>query len=150
MCPSRATKRSASMTNTRTPRWLPALGAAALALSVAACDQRDDERTIGQRIDGSVAQTERKSEQMKDDIKVAANETSNKVKDASITTAVNAQLARDDKLSAIKIDVDTQDGRVRLNGSAPDAASRERATSLARSVDGVVSVDNQLTVAPPR
>lgn len=142
------------MTTSNIRRWLPALGAAAVAVSLAACDQREDERTIGQQIDSAVAQAQRKTEAMKDDVKVAANEpmseTSMKVKDASITTAINVQLARDDKLSALKIDVDTQDGRVRLNGTAPDAASRDRATTLARSVQGVVSVDNQLTVAPPR
>lgn len=142
------------MTTSNIRRWLPALGAAAVAVSLAACDQREDERTIGQQVDSAVAQAQRKTEAMKDDVKVAANEpmseTSMKVKDASITTAINLQLARDDKLSALKIDVDTQDGRVRLNGTAPDAASRERATALARGVQGVVSVDNQLTVAPPR
>lgn len=142
------------MTTSNIRRWLPALGAAAVAVSLAACDQREDERTIGQQIDSAVAQAQRKTEAMKDDVKVAANEpmseTSMKVKDASITTAINLQLARDDKLSALKIDVDTQDGRVRLNGTAPDAASRDRATTLARGVQGVVSVDNQLTVAPPR
>ncbi len=71
-----------------------------------------------------------------------------KAKDALITTSVNAELAKDSQLSALRIDVDTVDGRVALKGTAPDSASRERATSLARAVDGVKSVDNQLSVAP--
>lgn len=71
---------------------------------------------------------------------------SDKVKDAAITTAVNAKLAQDKSLSALRIDVDTVNGRVSLRGTAPDAAARERATTLASAVDGVVSVDNQLTV----
>ena len=68
------------------------------------------------------------------------------VDDASVTASINAELAKDPTLSAIKIDVDTEAGRVALKGSAPDAESRERATRLAQAVKGVVSVDNQLRV----
>ena len=39
-------------------------------------------------------------------------------------------------------------GRVMLKGEAPDSAAVERATAIARGTDGVVSVDNQLTVKP--
>lgn len=63
-----------------------------------------------------------------------------------ITSAVNAELARDPKLSATGINVDTEDGRVELKGAAPDTEARERAAELAESVDGVKSVDNKLTV----
>lgn len=69
-----------------------------------------------------------------------------KVKDAAITSAVNAKLVADSRLGAMRIDVDTVNGRVALRGSAPDAAARERAQQLASSVEGVVSVDNQLVV----
>ena len=69
------------------------------------------------------------------------------VDDTAITTKVNAALAADDQLSALKIDVDTEAGNVELTGTAPDAASRERATTLAAAVDGVVTVENRLTVA---
>jgi osmotically-inducible protein OsmY len=75
-----------------------------------------------------------------------ANEVSSKVKDAAITTAVNAKIAQDPKLSVMRINVDTVNGRVVLKGSAPDAASSERAQQLATTVDGVVGVDNQLVV----
>lgn len=138
----------------RFPRLLPVAAAAALALSLAACGEREDERTIGQRIDSTVNQVERKAESMTADARSAAdkasNEVTDKVKDAAITTAINAELAKDKDLSALKIDVDTQDARVRLNGTAPDAAARDRATALARAVDGVVAVDNQLVVPPAR
>jgi hyperosmotically inducible protein len=132
----------------RFPRLLPVAAAAALALSLAACGEREDERTIGQRIDSTVNQVERKAESMTAD--AASTEVTDKVKDAAITTAINAELAKDKDLSALKIDVDTQDARVRLNGTAPDAAARDRATALARAVDGVVAVDNQLVVSPAR
>jgi hyperosmotically inducible protein len=77
----------------------------------------------------------------------AADQASNKVSDALITTSVNAELAKDPALSALRINVDTEGGRVALKGTAPDAGAKQRATQLASSVKGVVSVDNQLTIA---
>ncbi len=79
----------------------------------------------------------------------AANTTAKmgeKIDDAVITTSVKAELAKDSNLSALKIDVDTANGRVALKGAAPSTAAREHATTLAQNVKGVLSVDNQLTV----
>ena len=77
----------------------------------------------------------------------AADSAAQSATDMAITTKVNAALAADDQLSALKIDVDTEAGNVALTGTAPDEASRERATTLAAAVDGVVTVENRLTVA---
>ena len=71
---------------------------------------------------------------------------SDKVADASITTRVNAELAKDSSLSALRIDVDTVNGKVLLRGSAPNNLARDRATTLAAKVKGVNAVDNQLNV----
>jgi len=70
-----------------------------------------------------------------------------KLDDATITTKVNAALARDKDLSAIRIDVDTQNGVVTLTGPAPTASAKERASEVARQVQGVTSVNNQLTLS---
>jgi hyperosmotically inducible periplasmic protein len=123
--------------------------AAAAALTLAACD---DNRTVGQQVDSGVASAERKTEQVASNAREAtanaAATVSEKAGDAAITTAINAEYAKDDRLSAIKIDVDTNDGRVTLTGSAPDAASKDRATMLANNVKGVKAVDNKLDVKP--
>jgi hypothetical protein len=79
-----------------------------------------------------------------------ADRAGNKVNDAVITTAVNTELAKDSALSSLKIDVDTSGGRVMLKGTAPSQAARDRATQIASSVNGVVSVDNQLRVETQR
>lgn len=71
-----------------------------------------------------------------------------KLDDAAINVSVNAKLAADNELSAIKVNVDVKDGRVLLKGTAPNSAAKSRATDLAKQANGVVSVDNQLTVAP--
>lgn len=127
------------------------------ALALGACQRTDDGRTAGQKMDTAVANAEQKAAEIKQDAKQESAEAKNdinravekagdKMKDASITTAVNAELARDAELSALRIDVDTADGRVVLRGTAPNDTSRQRATTLAARVDGVVSVDNQLSV----
>jgi hyperosmotically inducible periplasmic protein len=133
------------------------LCAIAAALALGACQRNDDGRTVGQQTDTAVANAEQKAGEIKQDMKQESSEAKteigqavekagDKMKDATITTAVNAELARDSELSALRIDVDTAEGRVVLRGTAPNDASRQRATSLASRVDGVVSVDNQLNV----
>ena len=144
-------------TNPRRLRPIAAVTAALALTALAACNRPADDRTAGERVDSAIAKTERKANAVEQDAKTAtanagqaaeraANDVSDKVKDAAITTAVNAKLAQDKSLSALRIDVDTVNGRVSLRGTAPDPAARERATTLASAVDGVVSVDNQLTV----
>ena len=71
-----------------------------------------------------------------------------RIDDAKIVTVVNADLVKDKELSAIKINVDSTQGNVVLRGTAPNPAARDRAESIAKSVKGVVKVDNQLTLAP--
>ena len=126
------------------------LAVAATAVLLAGCDRSNQDRTAGQKLDATVARAEQKSEEIKTDIKNstanAVNAVADKTRDAAITAAVNAELVRDSKLSALKIDVDTTDGRVVLRGTAPDTASVERAKVLASAVSGVVSVENALTV----
>lgn len=147
--------------DTRRRSARPALSTSLLALlmglGLAACDPAPNEPTVGQKIDGAMAQADRKAEEVKADVKAAtaearaetsqaADSAGNAVRDAAITAAVNAKLAADSSLSALRINVDTAAGRVALSGDAPDAMARERATTLARSVDGVVDVNNQLTI----
>jgi len=79
-----------------------------------------------------------------------AEAASDKTRDAGITASVKAALIGEPTLSALRIDVDTADGRVVLRGSAPDAAARDRAAELARNVAGVTAVDNQLLIQPSR
>jgi osmotically-inducible protein OsmY len=70
-----------------------------------------------------------------------------KMSDATITAAVKAGLAKDPDLSALRIDVDTHEGRVSLTGSAPSESAKQRAQAIAQGAKGVTGVDNRLTVA---
>lgn len=142
--------------------------AAALALTLAACGQPEQDATIGQKLDTAIAATEKKADELGEraeaaadraqadaaeatrDARVSAGETTAQmgdfIDDAAITAAVSARLAGDPDLSAIKIDVDTRDGKVTLSGPAPTEAARARAAELAISVKGVLGIDNQLVV----
>ena len=82
----------------------------------------------------------------KDGAQTAMDNASDTARDAAITTQINADLARDPELSALKIDVDTTDGKVVLNGTAPNDAAKERAAAKALAVAGVTAVDNRLRV----
>lgn len=146
----------------------PLLATALAAILLSACNPAEDPRSAGQKVDDAVAKVEQKSDEAiakaeqkteeikadaqgamagaKDAAKDTAGKVASKVEDAAITVSVNAELAKDPALSALKINVDTEAGRVILRGSAPDAQARSRATELASAVKGVVSVDNQLEV----
>ena len=77
----------------------------------------------------------------------AANTVMDKVDDATITAQVSAGLAKDPDLSAVKINVDTQNGAVTLNGPAPNLAAKDRAQTIAKSIKGVTSVTNLLVIS---
>lgn len=69
------------------------------------------------------------------------------VKDSVVTTKIKAQLAASKVSSLAKVHVDTDaDGWVQLTGKVATQAEKDRAESIAKAVDGVKSVDNQLTV----
>lgn len=122
---------------------LAAAVSAAFALS--ACG-RNENQTAGQQVDGAIAGAKSAGNEAKQDTKEATGTAAGVATDATITTKINAALVADDQLKATKIDVDTKAGRVTLTGTAPDTPSRERATTLAKAVDGVLDVDNRLTV----
>lgn len=73
-------------------------------------------------------------------------ETRAKIGDTAITASIKTDFLKDPDLSVLKIDVDTKDGVVTLNGLAESEQARERAGRIAGSVKGVRQVRNHLTV----
>jgi osmotically-inducible protein OsmY len=140
------------------------------ALLLGACDHVSAPRTAegssaGQQLDRALERTQEKlaeaTEKTKEQLAVAGKKThdtlagaSDKVEreaaggrtsDTAITASIKASLLKDPDLSAIKIDVDTRDGVVALNGVAPDEAARERAGRIAEATKGVREVHNHVT-----
>lgn len=153
-------------------RACASLGFVIASLVLVGCDKPAESSTPGEVVDRTITQVEQKATEIKDQAAAgiekaedrakaatqdareagqrATDVVGNKVADAVITTEINAELAQDSRLSALKINVDTVEGKVSLSGSAPDAASKARATQLAEAVKGVTSVDNRLTIMPEK
>ena len=139
-----------------THRVASILAVSALALGLSACGKTEDP-TVGQRLDSAVEKIEQAATDTRNQAESAMQSAENKIEqgantakaamdDAAITAQVSASLAKDPDLSALKIDVDTVDGKVTLNGPAPTTVARDRAETLAKAVAGVTSVNNQLVV----
>jgi hyperosmotically inducible periplasmic protein len=69
------------------------------------------------------------------------------IDDASLTASVNAALVADKPSNFTRIDVDTTNGVVALNGTVESPEQRARAEQLATRVDGVKKVINNLQVS---
>jgi hyperosmotically inducible protein len=142
----------------------------AATLAFVACQKQGDQ-TVGQKVDETIAQaksaaeeakqnakrgideaaqkTKEKSEQLSkktEELSQKAGKVGQKVNDATITAAVKADIAKDPDLSALRVNVDTTDGKVSLSGQAPNEQAKQRATQIAQNEKGVTSVDNQLAV----
>ena len=137
-----------------------------LAIPLAACDRMKPNETVGQKLDRAVEVTKEKTAEAGDKIAATANKVTEKIEakseqaaskfessdakvalsDTAITASVKAGLLKDPDLSAVKIEVETNNGVVALNGVAKDPAARERAEVIAKSVKGVNDVHNNVVV----
>jgi osmotically-inducible protein OsmY len=68
------------------------------------------------------------------------------VDDSVITTKVKSLLAADDFLKSFQIGVETYKGTVQLSGFVGSQKAVDKAVEIARSVQGVKSVKNNLIV----
>lgn len=89
----------------------------AAALLFAAGCSRDDGKSVGQNID-----------------------------DAAISTKVKAAFAQDPSVKAIDVKVDTHLGAVQLSGWVNTAEEKAKAEQLAKTVAGVKSVENRISL----
>ena len=69
-----------------------------------------------------------------------------KLDDVAITAKVKAALLAAENVNGTDISVKTNAGRVTLSGIVPDQSQIDRAVATARDVDGVVEVENRLSV----
>lgn len=70
------------------------------------------------------------------------------VDDSAITTQVKARFAESPEVSAMSINVETLNGTVQLAGFAKSANERNAAESIARKVNGVKSIKNDIVIRP--
>jgi hyperosmotically inducible protein len=145
-----------------------ALAVALAALALSACDRTTAQNAdregaeIGRKANDALAQAEQK---LKDAGHVASQKLSaagqktdqaisnaganggnarGTLGDTAITASIKTDFLKDPDLSVLKIDVDTKDGVVTLQGLAADEAARTRAEHIAQGVKGVREVRNYL------
>lgn len=69
-----------------------------------------------------------------------------KIDDATVTSSVKSKLLWSRYADGLKVDVDTNRGKVKLTGTADSQDAKDVAGKLAGSTHGVMSVNNQLVV----
>ena len=70
------------------------------------------------------------------------------VDDTSITSSVKARFVNNKDVDASSIKVETLNGTVMLSGFAKNSLERTTAESIARNVNGVRTVRNEIAVRP--
>ena len=149
-----------------------AVCAALCSLAIAACDRtttqqaKNDAANAGQKVERALERTGEKIADAGRKVAAEVKETAAEVKsstastaqeakstdtgrvlsDTAITASIKTDFLKDPDLSVLKIDVDTKDGVVTLNGLAGTEEGRKRAGQLAGAIKGVKSVQNHLTV----
>ncbi|HJR75825.1 MAG TPA: BON domain-containing protein [Nitrospiraceae bacterium] len=66
--------------------------------------------------------------------------------DSKITASVQSKLTADRAANFTRVDVDTDRGVVSLSGVVPSADQKSRAEELARQVNGVTRINNNLQI----
>lgn len=77
---------------------------------------------------------------------VKTGDTGHAMSDTAITASIKTDFIKDPDLSALKIDVETRNGVVTLNGLAGNEEAKHRAEKMASAVKGVKEVRNFLTI----
>jgi osmotically-inducible protein OsmY len=70
------------------------------------------------------------------------------VDDTGITTLVKARFFEDKDVAGTSISVETLNGTVMLSGFAKSSLERTKAETIARGVNGVKSVKNEIAIRP--
>jgi len=130
-------------------KWILTLMACVLAVALGACDRSADSdqndgpaEQLGQNIDRSVETLQQKAEQLAE----SSDEYSGEVRDAWLGGKLEAAFTLNRHLNPLTINTDVENGRVRLDGTVRSDIDRDLAEQIARSVEGVTSVENQLMV----
>lgn len=121
---------------------------------LAACNRSDRENVsqetseaasaVGQSMENAASDASAATASAMDSASGAMNNAGQAIDDATVTTKVKAALLADETVKGLNINVDTKDGVVTLKGNT-DTAQKTRAEEIAKTVEGVKSVENQLT-----
>ncbi len=68
--------------------------------------------------------------------------------DATLTTKVKSELAKDEGLKTLILNVDSNKGDVTVTGTVKTEAEKDAITRIAKEVEGVKSFKNEVVVQP--
>ena len=115
------------------------LVAATFAIMAAGCKPDAPSDQAGRNPDQATAQ-QAANELKKNEEKAIA------IDDSVITAKVKSAIVAESELSALEIQIDTANGVVTLTGAVDTPQNMERAAQMAKAVEGVKTVNNQLSV----
>ncbi len=127
------------------PIFMTLATAFVLTSTLAACNREQSAETEAKYEDTKENAAE-KYDAAKADVREGMSETGAAIDDATITTKVKSSIIAEPNLDALDINVNTAGGAVTLLGTVESSEQRVRAEEIARSTEGVKSVDNQLDI----
>lgn len=117
--------------------------AGALALGLAACDQRPPAWNIDKGFESAAG---RATEPPADAPPPGIDLASNAAGDDALAARVKAAISAEPALKSLAVDVNAADGVVTLFGTADSPATSHQAAMVALDVDGVRSVKNEMVI----
>ena len=100
-------------------------------------------------VQAQTTKVESKVEQAKDKTKSATGEAKAAVTDSWITSKAKIALFADERVKGTQVSVATTDGVVRLSGKVDSQEAKAAAADVAKGIEGVKSVRNDLQVVSP-
>ena len=91
---------------------------------------------------------EQKTEKAESKVKSTTDKATTATKDSWLTSKTKIALFADERVSGSDVHVDTKNGVVSLRGKVKSAEEKAAAEEVAKTVEGVASVKNQLQVVP--
>lgn len=110
---------------------------------VSSQDQAEQAVAVAKKVEGVKSVSDKL--QVKDSTKSSV---SGYASDTATTSKIKAKLLADDIVPSRNVKVETSNGVVQLSGAVKSQAQSERAESIAKAIDGVKSVKNDLVVKP--
>ncbi len=121
---------------------IPMTGFTIAALLAAGPALAQDKPTMGQKI-------EQKTDAAADKVKDAAHDAKVGMSDSWLTSKTKIALFADDRVKGRQVSVETQNGMVTLRGKVDSAEAKAAATEIAKGIEHVKSVRNELQVVAP-
>ena len=103
-------------------------------------------KEASEKIDQTAEKAEQKMDAAGEAVKEEVKQAGEAMDDTAITAKIKAELVRDKELPASQIRVETMQNVVQLSGFVDSAAQKSKAAQVARSVQGVKDVKNDIIV----